>query len=185
MKFIATMRDTAKKKNAKRMRRSGQIPAVLYSKGKPTESISIETKEFETLLRQIKQGHLATTIVTLEFGKVQKKAIVKDIQYAPTTYQIQHMDFEELQDDVVVNIKVPITPTGVMECVGIKLGGFLRQVIRAVKVRCLPKDIPGHFEVDIRDLSMHQSRRLGDITMPKGVTPLAKLEEVVVVIAKR
>ena len=72
-----------------------------------------------------------------------------------------------------------------MDCVGIKLGGFLRQVIRSVKVRCLPKNIPQNFELDIRNLKMRQSKRLSDLVMPEGVTPLAATDEVVVVIAKR
>ena len=95
------------------------------------------------------------------------------------------MDFVELSDASAVSVKVPVECVGVGECSGIKLGGFLRQVIRYVKVECLPKAIPAKFEVDVKDLGMRQSRRVSDIVMPQGVRPLAKLDEVVVVIAKR
>ena len=68
---------------------------------------------------------------------------------------------------------------------GIKLGGFLRQVIRHVKVECLPKNIPSEFIIDVKDLGIRQSKRLKDLAMPNGVKPLASPEEVIVVIAKR
>ena len=83
-----------------------------------------------------------------------------------------------------MNLNIPITLASVAECVGVKLGGFLRQVIRAVKVQCLPKDIPSEFFLDVKDLGIKQVRRLSEIVMPQGVKPLAKLEEVVVVVAK-
>jgi len=61
----------------------------------------------------------------------------------------------------------------------------LRQVARHVKVQCLPKDIPAEFSIDVRDLGIRQSKRMKDVELPAGVRPLASLEEVLVVIAKR
>jgi large subunit ribosomal protein L25 len=84
-----------------------------------------------------------------------------------------------------VNVKVPVECTGVADCTGIKLGGFLRQVIRYVKVECDPHAIPSKFDIDVRDLGIKQTRRVSDIKLPQDVRPLAKLDEVLVVIAKR
>jgi large subunit ribosomal protein L25 len=185
MKLTVKERDSNTKKDAKQIRRQGNIPAIIYSAGKAGEMISVDGVEFSGLLRGIKQGRLSTTKFVLVFGKNERKAIVKDIQYHPTTYQPLHIDFEELKDNVPVNVKIPIACTGVVECVGIKLGGFLRQVIRYVKVQCLPKEIPAEFSIDVRELGMRQSKRVSDLAMPKGVRPLAPANEVVVVIAKR
>jgi large subunit ribosomal protein L25 len=69
--------------------------------------------------------------------------------------------------------------------VGIKLGGVLRQVIRHVRVRCLPKDLPSFFELDIRELGVKQSKRLREIQIPSTVSPLVDMNEVVAVIVKR
>ena len=99
--------------------------------------------------------------------------------------QVLHLDFVELLDGVPVQLKVPVECSGMADCPGIKLGGFLRQVIRYVKVECQPKDIPVKFDVDVKDLGMRQTRRVNEIKMPEGVRPLTKLDEVVVVIAKR
>ncbi len=185
MKLTATVREKAKKKDAKRIRRTGDIPAILYSPGTPSEMISIDGKVFAALIRQIKPGHLSTTKISLDCDGKKRNVIVKDIQYHRTTYNVLHIDLEELSDDVPINVNVPINCIGVMECAGIKLGGVLRQVIRKVKVRCLPKLLPEAFDVNVKDLGVTQSLRLSDLRIGEGIRPLAKLEEVVVVIAKR
>ncbi len=186
MKLKVIERKADKKSEAKRLRRDGSIPAALYSKGKTADNIAVDRAEIEALIRSIPKGTLSTTIVTIvdEKGK-ERRAIVKDVQYHPTTYDILHMDFEELIDDVLVNINVPIVCTGIVDCVGIKLGGVLRQVIRTLKVRCLPKDIPRAFELNIASMGQLQSKRLADLDIPSTVRPLANLNEVAVAIVKR
>ncbi len=87
--------------------------------------------------------------------------------------------------DLRSNGKIPIECTGVIDCAGIKLGGVLRQVIRTLRVQCLPKDMPEVFELDIKALSMKDSRKLKELDIPSTVRPLVKLNEVCVVIAKR
>lgn len=185
MKLKAVERASIKKNDTKRLRREGKIPAILYSHGKEGKLITLDAAEFNTALRKMKPGHLPTTTFTLEIDGKEIKAIIKDIQYQLTTYQVSHVDFEELIAGVPVSVKVPIQCIGVADCAGIKLGGFLRQVIRQLKVECLPQDIPAEFVVDVKELGIKQSKRLSDIPMPKGVKPLANLEEVVVVIGKR
>lgn len=185
MKLAVKTRVGEKKKEIKDVRREGNIPAIIYfSKGQP-EKLIIDGAEFKTVLREMKPGQLPTTVFTLSDGKNERKAIVKDIQYHPTSYNVVHIDFEQLIDDVPVNVKVPVNCVGVGDCIGIKLGGFLRQVARHVRVECLPKHIPAEFTVNVKDLGIRQSKRLKDIAMPTGVKPLEKLEEVLVVIAKR
>ncbi len=71
---------------------------------------------------------MPTTVFTLSDGKKERRAIIKDIQYHLTTYHVSHIDFEELVDNVPVSVKVPVNCIGVADCMGIKFGGFLRQV---------------------------------------------------------
>ena len=115
----------------------------------------------------------------------ERRVILKDITYNPINYQVIHLDFEELHKDVKINMKVPIEMTGVVDCIGVKLGGVLRQVIRHVKVRCLPKDIPECFFLDVKNLDLRQSRRLEQLEIPETVKPIANMKEVAVLIAKR
>ncbi len=185
MKLAVKQRVSEKKKDIKEIRRDGHIPAIIYSSKGQSEKLIIDGAEFKTVLREMKPGQLPTTIFTLSDGKKERRAIVKDIQYYLTTYVVSHIDFEELIDDVPVNVKVPVNCIGIGDCMGIKLGGFLRQVVRHVKVECLPKHIPAEFIVDVKDLGIRQSKRLKDIVMPAGVRALESQEEVLVVIAKR
>lgn len=185
MKLSANERTKETKSDINQLRRNGKIPAILYAPGHSGVLLAIDNAEFQAALRAIKPGQLPTTVFTLNSGGKQRKAVVKDIQYHPTTYDVMHLDLQELVKDVLVNVKVPISCTGVVDCAGIKLGGFLRQVIRFVKVECLPDAIPSEFIIDVRDLGIKQTKRLRDLNMPKGVRPLAPMDEVVVVIAKR
>lgn len=186
MKLQTVKRAADSKSEVKRLRREGFIPAVLYVKDKEGETIAINANEFNAYLRHVKSGHLPTTIFTLvdKDGR-ERRVLVKDIQYAITTYAVTHLDFEELVEDHKINVKVPIECIGQVDCVGIKLGGVLRQVIRHVRIRCLPKDLPTYFELDIRELGIKQSKRLSDLQIPKTVRSLANLKEVVAVIVKR
>ena len=185
MKLTAKKRAGEVKSETKQMRREGNIPAVFYSPGQTGQLIEVNGVDFDAALRQIKPGHLSTTLFDLDVDGKTEKALVKDIQYDVTSYRVIHLDFVKLDEKVPVKVNVPIEFTGVGDCVGIKLGGALRQIIRKVKVKCLPQDIPANFQLDVRNLKMKQAKRLSDITMPAGVTPVSATDEVVVIIAKR
>lgn len=186
MKLQVRKRNQLKKSETKKIRREGDIPCALYIRGKATDSIIANGAEFRALMRDVQPGRLSTTVFTLTdvHGKT-RRAILKEIQYEPTTYNVIHLDFEELFDNVKVKVKVPIECTGAVDCVGIKLGGILRQVIRHVLVSCLPKDIPEAFQLDVKNLALFETKRLSDIEMPQTIRAIANLKEVAVVIAKR
>jgi len=145
----------------------------------------VDGTDFAAALRETPKGRLSTTVFTLvdEKGK-EHQALVKDVQYHSTTYQILHLDFEVLDPKVPVKVKVPIECTGVIDCVGIKLGGALRKVIRYAKILCLPKDIPSAFVLDVRNLGINKFLKLSDLDIPETMTRLDK-DSVAVVIAKR
>jgi large subunit ribosomal protein L25 len=183
--LTANERTSQKKSTIKQIRREGNIPAVLYGPNKEAHSIWVDGTAFSAILRNMKTGHLPTTRFSLDLNGRKVEAVIKDIQYQITTYTVSHLDFVELTNDTPISIKVPILCTGVADCVGIKQNGFLRQVIRHVKVKCLPQHIPSGFAIDVRDLGVMQSRKLKDLVIPSEVTPLANMDEVVVVVAKR
>ncbi|MBN9379090.1 MAG: 50S ribosomal protein L25/general stress protein Ctc [Chlamydiales bacterium 38-26] len=187
MKLNVTQRTAGKKSESKQLRRAGRIPAIVYKRGKEqADNITLSNEEFNSHLRQVQPGRLSTQVFILvdENGK-ERRALLKEIQYHVTKYNVLHLDFEELVDDMPVNVKVPIECVGVVDCIGIKLGGVLRQVIRHLKVRCLPKDIPQAFVLDIRTMAQRETRRLKDLDIPETVRPLVDLNEVAVAIVKR
>lgn len=186
MKLKTIKRDSKSKGETNRLRREGFIPAIMYHNGKPGHAIAVSNAEFQAFLREVKTGHLPTQRFTLvdEQGK-EVSVLIKEIQYHPTTYNVLHLDFEELDAGVSVNVKVPIVCTGVLDCVGIKLGGSLRQVIRHLPVRCLPRDIPTNIELNIKDMALGDKKRLKDLSIPQTVRPLMPLNEVAILIARK
>lgn len=185
MKLTITKRANARKSDTLNLRREGHVPANLYAANEKPVEVVIAGPELQAVLRQIKQGRLSTTVLDLELEGQMMKALVKDIQYHPTTYSVLHIDLLKLSDANKVRVNVPIEFVGSADCPGIKLGGFLRPVIRYVNVECLPAQIPGCFELSVADLGMKQSKRIRDLSFPNGVRPITKVDEVAVVIAKR
>jgi large subunit ribosomal protein L25 len=186
MKLKMETRTAEKKSDSKSLRLVGKIPAIIYVRGKDSRPIAVDAADFDELLRTVRKGRLATTKVSLvdPSGK-ETTALVKDIQYHVTTYQVVHLDFEELIEDAKIKVKVPIECVGEVDCVGIKLGGVLRRVIRHLRVQCFPKDMPECFKMDVKTLGMKESRKLSDLQIPEGVRPLMNMNEVAVIIAKR
>lgn len=185
MELTSSPRQAKSKSELKRLRREGNIPAILYSQGKEGEACFVNGAEFKKILHKIVPGTLPTIQFILLQGGKKRRAIIKEIQYHPTTYEVTHLDLEELFDNVAVNVNVPIQCTGAMDCVGVKLGGVFRQLIRFLKVNCLPKDIPAVLEIDVRNLDVNQEKRLRDLVLPHGVRPLAPLNEIAVMVAKK
>lgn len=186
MKLVVKPRVSRRKSDVKQIRRAGDIPAVMYSLKKESASLIVSGQEFGAAMRQVQSGYLPTTIFTLSDGVKECKAIVKEIQYHVTTYQVLHIDFEELVDDVAVTVKVPVNCIGSIDCIGVKLGGVVRQVARHVKVKCYPKHIPTKFDVDVKNANIGDSLRVKDLQgVQGGTTILAKDNDAVVVIAKR
>lgn len=178
-------RDTSSKSELTKIRRAGDIPAVMYSAKQSSVAVTVPGDEYAAILRGVKEGYLPVTVFTLKLDGKEHKAIVKGIEYHKTTYNVTHLDFQILEDNTPLLVKVPVNFTGEVDCEGIKLGGFLRKVMRHVKVRCLPKDMPADFPVDIKHLVIGSTTKVADIKPVEGVKLLVKPKDVLAVIAKR
>ena len=185
MKLSVSPRAFGIKGENNKIRREGNIPSIVYGKGRSVQGFFIQGEEFQAILRQLKPSLLATTIFELNDGGKSFKALVKEVQYHPVTYAVLHIDFLTIDEKEQVTVNVPIQITGIGECSGVKLGGFMRQVIRSMKVSCAVADLPQEFVLDVSGLGVAQSMRLSDIAVPARVKPLAKMNEVAVVIAKK
>jgi large subunit ribosomal protein L25 len=178
-------REKTSKGDARRLRRDGKIPVVIYSEGKPAESGTVLRSEIEAGMRLIRPGSLPVTVFELKdaSGHV-RTAVAREVQYTPTTYDIIHIDFLELSPKRIVEVKVPVEFVNASECVGVKLGGLLRHIMRHVRVRCLPANIPDQFNVDVKELGIGQSRRIRDLSFTENMTCMDSIEDVVVSVRK-
>jgi large subunit ribosomal protein L25 len=184
MKLAVKKREAGKKIN--QLRREGFIPAILYGKNHKGQPVSVKKEEFQTVLRNMQPGVLATTIFELHGEDKNHRVLVKEVQYQPATYDIEHIDFAMIDDSHQVTVKVPIQLAGVADCAGVKLGGFIRQVLRTIEVRCLPSHLPKELVVDVKDLNIGQIVTITDLKLSSHVVPVTKdLKGVVVTIGKK
>lgn len=179
------VRKETSKGELRRLRRDGKIPVVLYSKGNEVVLGSVLKSEIDTVIRSIRPGFLPTTVFALKGldGKVHT-ALVREVQYKPTTYEMLHIDFMELDAKRPVIVKVPVEIVNSIDCVGVKMGGLLRQIMRYVKVQAPSNAIPSHLSVDVKELNLNQSQRTKDILFPAGVICLSGQNDVVVTVSK-
>ena len=165
----ATVRTTIGKNEARRTRREGKVPAVVYgaaSEGGSRDAVSIAV-EPKALLKILHSEGGANTLISLKLDGQDTKVLVKDFQLDPITHHLLHADFFRVAMDRAIEVTVPVLIKG--EPKGAKLqGGLLEFIRREVVIECLPADIPEHIDVDVTDLMVGQGVRVRDVlTNPK------------------
>jgi large subunit ribosomal protein L25 len=165
----ATVRTTIGKNEARRTRREGKVPAVVYgaaSEGTSRDAVSIAV-EPKALLKILHSEAGANTLISLKLDGVNTKVLVKDFLLEPITHQVLHVDFLRVNLDRAIEVTIPVLIKG--EPKGVKLqGGILEFIRREVVIECLPSDIPEHIDVDVADLMVGQGVRVRDVaTNPK------------------
>jgi large subunit ribosomal protein L25 len=162
----ATSRDTFGKNEARRTRRDGKVPAVLYGgDAKQATAIAVDPK---ALLRILHSESGANTLISLKMtGAGDTRVLVKDFQLDPITHAILHADFYQVAMDRALEVTIPVLVKG--EPKGVKQqGGILEHVRREIRISCLPADIPEHVDIDVSELMLHQGIRVRDVaTNPK------------------
>ena len=155
----AQTREPGSKNQAKRVRRNGKIPAVVYGAGKDSQPITVDPRVVTRILNS-ETGH--NTIFDLALGGEKTKAMIVDWQYEPIKGRLLHIDLKRIALDKVLRVSVPIELTG--EAAGVKQeGGILEQMLREVEIECLPADIPSHIDVDVSHLTFGKVLRVSDL----------------------
>jgi large subunit ribosomal protein L25 len=157
----ATARESFGKNEARRTRRGGRVPAVLYGgDGKGATPISVEPR---ALLKILHSESGANTLISLRLaGAGDTRVLVKEYQLDPVTHHLLHADFYRVAMDRVIQVTIPVSVKG--EPKGVKQqGGILEFVRREIEIECLPGDIPEHVEIDVSELMVHQGIRVRDI----------------------
>ena len=168
------------KQVAKRLRRAGVVPAVLYGGAKP-ESISVDPK---AVLRII-HGHAGSTQLlnlTFEGGDGSRMAIIRDLQFDPVSEQLLHVDLQEVTADRAITVRVAVHPVG--EAAGVReQKGILNVVLHELDVSCLPTMIPERIDADVVALMIGDVLTVADLRAPEGVRILNDPGQAVVTVA--
>lgn len=162
-----TVRKSVGNGPARVLRRSGQIPAVLYGRSTEPVLLSVNTKDLEQILNTGNFGQFILNLVIQNGKKVTKPAMIKELQTHPLSGSLIHIDFYEIDMNRQIRVMVPVVITG--HSVGVEEGGMLNIVRRELEVFCLPGDIPESFEIDITDLAIGDSIHLEDMPLGENV----------------
>lgn len=163
-------RGEAGKGVARKLRRRGRVPGVVYGGGQLPRLVHMEA---QTAMRLFHSISVENTILHLSVdGGEPERALVREIQTHPYRPDLLHVDFMRIQRGVALEVQVPIHLAGVPAGVRSE-GGLLDQVVYDLAVKCVPSKIPEVIEVDVTELAVGDVIRAGDIEMPEGVESLA------------
>jgi large subunit ribosomal protein L25 len=156
------------KEVAKRLRRAGVVPAVLYD-GQKAETVTVDPK---AVLRMIHGREGTTQLLTLKFdgeaGNGARLAIIRELQFDPVSEQLLHVDLQEVSADRAITVHVTVRPIG--EAAGVReQKGILNLVLYELAVSCLPTAIPERIDADVSALMIGDVLKVSDLRAPEGV----------------
>jgi len=171
----ATARDSFGKNEARRTRRDGRVPAVVY--GASAEGASRDATPIavdpRALLKILHSESGANTLISLKLGGTgDARVLIKEYQLDPVTHALLHADFYRVRMDRTIRVTIPVTVKG--EPKGVKQqGGILEYIRREIVIEVLPADIPEHIDVDVSELMLHQGVRVRDVATNPKWTPVS------------
>lgn len=165
------LRETRGKRNSRRLRAAGEIPAVLYGHGLQTVSLSVHADQIETAVRR------GSRLVMLS-GAVSEQAFIRELQWDTWGTHVLHVDFARISAHEKVQVQVSLELRG--EAPGIKDGGVVKQLIHDVQIECEATAIPEKITVRVNNLNLGDVITVGQVPLPERATILTNPDEVVV-----
>jgi len=171
IKLTSTIRKEIGKGVARRLRKKGMLPAVIYGHNTPSTPLTIESKHLKNVIGGRKSEHKLLGLSIEGNGEPTEKIVmIKELQIDPVKRNYLHVDFFEVAMDEEITIPVPIKLIG--EAKGVEIGGVLQQVQRELEIKCLPSQIPDSLEIDVSLLNIGDSIHLKDVQLPPGIRVL-------------
>jgi large subunit ribosomal protein L25 len=167
---------------ARKLRRAGKIPGVLYGPKRETTSVAALALEIERKLSHLEGSHLIRLVAGNggESDLNDRMVLLREMQRHPVSGGVLHADFYEVDLTERLAVSVPLHFIG--KAVGVVNGGILQPILREVEVECLPTEIPDFIEVDVTALDIHDSLHIGDLSIPAGVTPVGDRGQAIVAV---
>ncbi len=168
MKFVAFERAKQGTGASRRLRISGRTPGIVYGGTGEPQLIELD---HNALWHALKKEVFHSTVLDMEVGKSESKVLLRDVQMHPFKQLVLHIDFQRVDANTKLHMKVPLHYSGDENSPAIKTEGCIaNHVVTEIEVKCLPADLPEFIAVDLSNLRKGASLHLADITLPKGVT---------------
>jgi len=172
-------REQVGSRDARRLRRQGLIPAVLYG-GSDPKAVVVAERELRRALTGGQGLHTILDVVVDGGDGKAHPSILKEYQQDPTKGKLLHVDLQEVRLDQPIHAVVSLTLVGGEDAPGVREGGVISLVNREINVEALPMEVPEHIDVDVSGMEMGDTLRLSAIPAPAGVTLLDDPEETVI-----
>ncbi|MCF8000416.1 MAG: 50S ribosomal protein L25/general stress protein Ctc [Halanaerobiales bacterium] len=166
-------REETGKGAARRIRRNGLIPGVIYGGNREPQALTVDPLDLKGKIH-------SNAIIDLKIDGEEETVMIKDFQKDVIKEEIIHVDFQKISMDETIHITVPIRLVG--DAPGVREGGVLQQLMREVDIEVLPSDIPDELELNIDELTLSDSLEVGDLEIPEEVNVINSLDDVIVTV---
>jgi large subunit ribosomal protein L25 len=160
---------------SRRLRVAGRVPGIVYGADKAAQNVELDHKD---LLRNLGLEAFHASILDMTLGGDKFQALLRDYQMHPWKKQVVHVDFQRVDKNRKIHMRVPLHFVNAEICPGVKTGGgVVQHTINAIEILCLPDDLPAYIEVDLKDMELNDTLHVMELAMPKGVEPTSKLKK--------
>lgn len=167
IEIVARKRESQGTGPARRLRRMGRVPGIVYGGEKGAVNIELDHKD---LYLNLRNERFHASILTLEMGGAKEQVLLRSVTMHPYRPQVEHVDFQRVLKDRKLHMKVPLHFTNAEKSPGVKdQGGVVSHVVNEINITCFPDDLPEFIEVDLGNLAVGNSVHARDLKLPKGV----------------
>ncbi len=156
---------------SRRLRGSGKIPAIIYGGDQAAQPIEMDHKD---LFYNLKTEAFHASILSLNLAGKKEQVLLRDIQMHPFKQQVLHVDFQRVDPNKKIHMKVPLHFINAEISPGVKTsGGIVSHILTEVDISCLPADLPEYISVDLAELTAGHTLHLSDLVLPQGIEIIA------------
>jgi large subunit ribosomal protein L25 len=159
---------------SRRLRATGRVPGIVYGADKPAHAVELDQ---QALLRHLKMEAFHASILDMSVDGSKEQVLLRDFQMHPWKPMALHVDFQRVDKNRKIHMRVPLHFVNAEIAPGVKVGGgVVQHVMNDIEIQCLPDDLPEFIEVDLKDLQLGHSIHAAELALPKGVETTAKLK---------
>ncbi len=166
IEISATSRKAQGTGASRRLRKTGRVPGIVYGEREPT----MIDLDHNSLYHALRKESFHASVLTLELDGKKEQVLLRDFNMHPFRQQVQHIDFQRVDKNKKIHMKVPLHFLNAETSIGVKeSGGIVSHVMNDLNIACLPDDLPEFIEVDLSSLSLSHPIHVSDIKLPKGI----------------
>ena len=166
----ATSRANVGKGASRRLRHQDVVPAIIYGGAKDPANISLKHTQ---ITRMLENESFFASIITMKVDGVAEDVVIKALQRHPAKPRIMHADFQRVDANKALHVKIPLHFINDTTSIGVKAGGLVNHLMTELEISCLPRFLPEFIAVDIAQLDLGDSLHISDLKLPEGVTSVS------------